>query len=281
MNSRRGSRRRFRVVARPQQKARRARLFGAVVAVGLLGLVAIAAGRHAAGVLVRARAALPAAVSAGPEAAIVDGPEAVRALAQAAADSVVGSAAEKAAEIKRRLPCVEQVLVRRPWGESRASLTPVLRRAIAPLVRGGKPAGFLSDDGVAFAAPEGAYALSAPPVDAAGAGEDDLKGLAREWPALTAPGALPSPLTAMSWSAAEGWRADLEDGTRVLWGRMEWTKEKLARLSEALGDARSKEPGAFSADLRWFEDGKVLLRPASAPKTVAPKAVVAVRGGVR
>ena len=56
---------------------------------------------------------------------------------------------------------------------------------------------------------------------------------------------------------------ELADGTKVLWGRLEWTREKLSRLSEAVADARSKEPGAFSADLRWFEDGKVLLTPAA------------------
>jgi hypothetical protein len=48
----------------------------------------------------------------------------------------------------------------------------------------------------------------------------------------------------------------------VSWGRLDWTREKLARLAEAVADARRREPGAFSADLRWFEDGKVLLKAA-------------------
>ncbi|MEQ1920025.1 MAG: cell division protein FtsQ/DivIB, partial [Elusimicrobiota bacterium] len=95
------------------------------------------------------------------------------------------------------------------------------------------------------------------------ASSGELSALAREWPVLSAAGSFPAPLTGMSYASPEnGWEASLADGTKVLWGRLEWTREKLSRLSEAVADARAKEPGAFSADLRWFEDGKVLLKPA-------------------
>jgi hypothetical protein len=47
----------------------------------------------------------------------------------------------------------------------------------------------------------------------------------------------------------------------VQWGRLEFTAEKLSRLAEALADAKRREDVPYSADLRWFEDGKVLLRP--------------------
>ena len=113
-----------------------------------------------------------------------------------------------------------------------------------------------------FAAPEGAFMLTGPSVEVSGASAGELAALGREWPVLSAAGSFPAALMGMSYSSPEnGWEASLADGTKVQWGRLEWTKEKLSRLSEAVADARSKEPGAFSADLRWFEDGKVLLKP--------------------
>jgi hypothetical protein len=266
VNRRSAARRRFRVVARPQERARRARLLAAACAVLILGAVAFAAARHAASELLRARFDRARAVPAAPEAAVVDGvPEPFRSLAQAAADAVAGSAGEKAAALKEKFPCVADVGVRRAWGEKSSTLTPVLRGAVAPALRRGRPLGFLASDGAAFAAPPGVYALSGPSVDVGDAGAAELAALAREWPALSAPGAFPAPLSQMAYVSGGSedpyWEARLTDGTTVAWGRLDWTKEKLARLGEALADARGKAPGAFSADLRWFEDGKVVLRP--------------------
>lgn len=262
MNKRPSSRRRYRVVARPQERARRAKLVGAAAAVALLGAVAVAAVKNAAVTLAKVRVAFPS-VAAAPDAAVVAGVgEPMLALAQAAADSVAGSAGEKAAEIARRFPCVADVGVRRPWGEKRSTLTLTLKSAVAPALRRGRAAGFLGADGSVFAAPEGVYVFSGPSADVGDAPESDRRALAREWSALTADGAMPAPLAEMAWvSAEDGWEARLQDGTTVSWGRLDWTKEKLSRLAEALKDARAKAPGAFTADLRWFGDGKVLLKP--------------------
>lgn len=269
-------RRRFRVVARPQTRARRARVAASAAAVVILGAVAFAAARHAASALLKTGAALRAAAASAPESSVVDGvPEILRVPFQAVVDAAGPGAGEKAAALKEKFPCVADVSVRRAWGERRSTLTPVLRRAAAPALRRGRPAGFLGDDGAVFSAPEGAYVLAGPSVDVAGADETELKALAREWPALTAPGALPAPLSEMTRASDGGWEARLTDGTTIAWGRLDWTKEKLARLGEALADARSKAPGAFSADLRYFEDGKVLLRPAGTAMAAAG------HGGVR
>jgi hypothetical protein len=285
VNRRRSDRRRFRVVARPQERARRARLFGAACAVLILGAVAVAAARHAAAELARARAALPLAASAAPEDAVVDGAEPFRSLAQAAADAVAGSAGEKAAALKRAFPCVADVSVRRSWGDARSTLTPLLRRAVAPALRRGRPLGFLGDDGAAFAAPAGVYELAGPSVDVGDADAAELKALAREWPALSAAGAFPAPLAVMAYVSGGGedsyWQARLTDGTTVAWGRLDWTKEKLARLGEALADARGKASGAFGADLRWFEDGKVLLKPLGLLKPAGPALVAGAHGGLQ
>ncbi len=254
---------------------RRAKIAGAAAAVALLGVLAFSAAKNAASSLPELRLPLPS-VAAGPQPVVVDGvAEPLRALAQATADSAAGTAADKAAAIKRSYPCVADVSVRRPWGEKRSTLTPTLRVAVAPALRRGRPAGFLGSDGLVFVAPADVYALSGPTADVDDAPEDDRRALARAWPALTAPGALPEALAEMVWlSAQDGWQARLADGTTVLWGRLDWTREKLARLAEALNDARAKEPGAFAADLRWFEDGKVLLKPLG-------KSVAGVGGGLK
>ena len=250
-------RRRFRVVARPKDRVRRVRVLAAFAVVLVLGAVAFVTVHKLADDF-----RLPRSAGRADVPAIVEGPEPLRALAQAAADSLPGTAGDKAEALKAKYPSLADVRVRRNWTEKTATLTLVVRRAVAAVTRLGKPAGFLSDDGTVFAAPESAFLLRGPSVEVAGVSADELSALAREWPALAAAGAFPAPLSAMAFRSREsGWEASLADGTKVQWGRLEWTREKLSRLSEAVADARSKEPGAFSADLRWFEDGKVLLKP--------------------
>lgn len=264
MNS--SSRRRFRVVARPKTRVRRARALAAFAALAALGAVAFVTLRK---LVADFRLPIAAAARADGE-IVVEGPEPLRSLAQAAADAVPGTAGEKAEALKARYPSLSDIRVRRNWTEKQSTLTLVVRRAIAPATRRGRHAGFLGDDGTVFTAPPEAFVVSAPPVETAGASAAELAALAREWPRLTAASAFPSPLTGLSYvSAEDGWEAILADGTRVQWGRLEWTNEKLARLSEALADARQKDPGSFSADLRWFEDGKVLLKPYQARPIVA------------
>ncbi len=253
-------RRRFRVVARPQARARRVRVAAAFAAVAALGAVAFVTVRKLA-----ADFRLPvASLGRADGAVLVSGPEPLRTLAQAAADAAPGTAGDKASALKARFPSIAEVAVRRSWTEKTATLTLVVRRAVAAATRRGKPAGFLGDDGFVFVAPEGAFMLTGPTVEVSGAPADELSALAREWPLLASAGAFPAALTRMSYgSRDDGWEALLADGTVVQWGRLEWTREKLSRLSEAVADAKSKEPGVFSADLRWFEDGKVLLKPAA------------------
>ncbi|MBI4061391.1 MAG: cell division protein FtsQ [Elusimicrobia bacterium] len=252
------SRRRVRVVARPKDRIRRVRVLAVFAVIGVLGAVAFAAVRKLAAEFAAGRSAPYGAV-------VVEAPEPLRTFAQAEADSLSGTAGDKAEALKAKFPSVSEVRVRRNWTEKTATLTLVVRRAVAAATRSGKPAGFLGDDGTVFTAPKGAFVLAGPSVEVAGAGAGELAALAREWPALTAAGAFPARLAAMTFlSREDGWEANLADGTKVQWGRLEWTREKLARLSEAVADARSRESGAFSADLRWFEDGKVLLRPVAA-----------------
>lgn len=258
MNS---ARRRYRVVTRSRTRARRARAAVVLLALGALALVAVAVVRHLAVSLPRTGLAL---ALTRPGDAFVEAPEPLRLLAQALADKTGGSAAQRAAAVRAAFPCVAQARIRRSWTEKRAVIALTLRAPVAAAVRRGKPAGFLGEDGAVFPAPEGLYGLTGPVVEVADAPPAELAAVARDWARLAAPQALPAPLTRLAWRSQEdGWSLQLEDGTDVQWGRLAYTDEKLARLSEALADARRREDGPYNADLRWFEDGKVLLRPAA------------------
>ena len=99
-----------------------------------------------------------------------------------------------------------------------------------------------------------------PSIELAGATSQEKAAAAK---ALT--GMLQGPLAgnleslARGGSSEEGWEAKLKDGTRVLWGDLRWTDEKSARLREVLDDAGA--PGKrLTADLRHFEDGRILVR---------------------
>ncbi|TPW19960.1 MAG: hypothetical protein FD126_2166, partial [Elusimicrobia bacterium] len=90
----------------------------------------------------------------------------------------------------------------------------------------------------------------------------DLGGLARLVLSAGSEGALPAKPLAYAYDARErGWTVTLEDGTTLAWGGLDWTEEKLRRLREVLADAAGRVPKGFTADLRYFEDGRILVRP--------------------
>lgn len=51
----------------------------------------------------------------------------------------------------------------------------------------------------------------------------------------------------------------LENDTEVFWGEFGFTRSKVARLNEVLGDAARKISGPLKVDLRYFRDGKVFV----------------------
>lgn len=146
------------------------------------------------------------------------------------------------------------------------SLSVSLRRPVAVLpAAAGGPAGdsarFLAADGAVFEAPAGVFSVEdLPRVDPGETGAGDLDKLVLF---LNAAGgeALPARLVRMEASRdGGGWTGTLDDGTRLLWGRLRWTEEKLRRLRAVLADARPRFEGALTADLRHFEDGKIFVR---------------------
>lgn len=265
---------RVKVKLRPKQRSRRNRLFVAVVAVLFAGAAAVVTLRHLAAQIGNPLVYLRNSVSPSFVSVTISAPQdSVRQAAEAAVAAKGRlSPAAQAAAIKEGLPYVKAVAVRRDWLRRRARLELSLRSAAAAAELRGKPAGYLSDEGVVFAAPEGLYNVTQPVVETSGADAADLALAARIARAAGAPAALPSPLRSLRWlSPREGWQAQLEDGTAVLWGDGRWTKDKLSRLREILADAKSQPgtPARFVADMRYFEDGRVLLRPLTAPRSVS------------
>ncbi|MDD5655675.1 MAG: cell division protein FtsQ/DivIB, partial [Elusimicrobia bacterium] len=175
--------------------------------------------------------------------------------------------AARGSALAERFPAVKRAALSRDWAGRRLRVEVTMRRALARVVRPDRPGAeaWLDEDGAVFAAPAGLYPRAALAVETGGAGEAELRALARELPLLARAEALPVALERVRYrSAYEGWELSLQDGTNVLWGRLDWTPEKLRRLGEALADARGRQPevaSRWSADLRYFEDGRVLLRP--------------------
>lgn len=250
---------------RPRQRARRNRRLAVVVALAGLGAAAFATLGH-----LRGEFGSPATLMSRltPGRGVVEVVASSDAMRREAAGFLAGRArlspSAQAESLKKEFPCLRSVSVRRDWLKGVVRLELELRAAAAPARLSGRDAGFLSDDGVVFEAPAGMYSSSGPSVETAGAGPKDLLAAARLVAAAQSPGALPARLESLRFlSAHDGWEARLLDGTTVLWGDGRWTEEKLARLREVLSDARSQADAAahFAADLRYFEDGKVLLRP--------------------
>lgn len=253
--------RRHRVALRPKLRSQRARKTAAVACLALLGGSALATVAH-----LRAQSPSLAEFRRGllpvPRAVVVEGaPEPLRLAIEASLAGGDGRD-DRAADVLSRFSCLQSVAFSRGWLSKSNAYRVTLKRAAAPVVRGGRAAGWLGDDGSVFEAPEGVYEAAGPRLDAGTAEPEELAKAAKFLRAAAASPALLSPLKSLRHvSARDGWELSFEDGTTASWGDLRWTDEKLARLREVLLDARGQFPGALVADLRYFEDGRVLLRP--------------------
>ncbi len=166
------------------------------------------------------------------------------------------------ADALARYPFLGSFDCRRGW-TGRTVCRASLRTAVAAIAGGTRD--WLDDQGVRFSPPQGYAAPAALPVVEPGrAGAKELSGLAAF---LAARPSLSPPIVRVSYvSSQDGWRFKLEDGTTVLFGDMNWSSQKLERLGQVLSDARAEFPGKgrMTADLRYFEDGRILLRPVGA-----------------
>lgn len=171
----------------------------------------------------------------------------------------------RAGRLREAFPWLDQAAVTRSWTRRAVRFWLVPKTAVAS-ASGGRPSGalLLGEDGALFApAPGTAAPAGVPSVDLTGwpAG-GALGGLARLVRAAGAEGALPSKPSSYGYDVkSRSWAVTLEDGTRLAWGDLEWTDEKLARLREVLADAGGRMPKGFTVDLTYFEDGRILARP--------------------
>ncbi|TBR24208.1 hypothetical protein EPO15_04455 [bacterium] len=263
---------RHRVRLRPKARsARRESVGRAAVVIGAAGLAAVlATARPFERVRLPRVGWGPLARALTVEQVTVEGvpPELAAELALAASDGV-GAAwgpfepDRRAKALLARYPWLEQVSPGRSWTGKTVRFLAVPRGAAAVVpVKAGTS--YLAEDGNLFAAPAAVVAAAGLPRVELGAfpAGGDLKDLAGLIRAAGAEGALPSKPLSYAYDARErGWTVALEDGTRLSWGAADWTDEKLGRLREVLADAAGRLPKGFTADLRYFEDGRILVRP--------------------
>ena len=249
-------RKRHRVAVRSKIRTRRFRHGLALSLLVLLGMTAFLTVRHMVGSLpsVRQEARRVFAIETFQ---VLGGAPKIRAKAQSLLAAAPGGVSKKLAALRAGLPCLKEIRVTRDWFSRSARFELVMRRAVA---RVGQAGFFLSEEGVVFEARPSLYAHAMPEVDP---GEVETGQLSQLADAIRTFSSAESGLTRLARmefvSAADGWNVLFDDGTRALWGDLRWTAEKPQRLRQALEDARSQASGRLTADLRYFEDGRILL----------------------
>ncbi len=167
------------------------------------------------------------------------------------------------AELEKRFSCLRRVRVSRSWKRRSVEISVELREPRAAVAKGGKRAGYLDGKGEVFEAAEGTYdRASLPELDLTHWPQGGMLGpLAEFVETLRAPGSLPAALERLRFEPEDdGWTAALADGTALFWGDLRWTRQKLERLKEVLEDAKPRFGKVNAVDLRYFEDGKILVR---------------------
>ncbi len=137
------------------------------------------------------------------------------------------------------------------------------KTAAARVTQKGKPLGFLSEDGRVFQAPASLYPNAIPQVEIGKLDPSELGGVAQFLEAVAGSRDAPSALVRLSYvSRQDGWKALFADGTRAEWGDFRWTDLKLERMRQVLDDAKNDLSGPANVDLRYFGDGRIILRTA-------------------
>ncbi|PIP84278.1 MAG: hypothetical protein COR54_04830 [Elusimicrobia bacterium CG22_combo_CG10-13_8_21_14_all_63_91] len=171
--------------------------------------------------------------------------------------------AVQARGLMRMFSCLKTVRARRSWTRRAVVFEAKVREPVATVA--GKTDGrFLDAAGKVFEDPVQIVSRDGlPEVELEGIPESfDLGPVAGLIRAGNAPGALPAPWVGFRFvSEKAGWEGFLADGTFLEWGPVEWTGLKLRRLRQVLDDAGPRLEGTLTADLKHFEDGKILIRP--------------------
>lgn len=266
-------RKRHRVVKRPKVRSRQLKQQAAIIAVGVLGLIAAISARQIKVELPSWQASLARIAPLG-ELVLEGAPEGWEPQISACLAEKDEGMEEKVSRLQERFPFFKPVRAQRLWLRRKAQFHLELRKAVARVAGPGPR--FLSDDGVVFSGPESLYREALPLADFGGAGRG------AEFAAFLAEadkiGGAPTRIVRARYSAAQrAWELSFEDGTQVVWGTLSWTQEKFRRLSQVLEDSRQRDPSLAPplVDMRYFEDGKILL------KTQAPIKVASIKTSAR
>ena len=167
----------------------------------------------------------------------------------------------------------------REWKEHRMRFHLGLKNPMARVSRKGKPWGWLGDDGTLFQAPPEFFVQEVrTEIDLGFEGDSQARDVVAFLNQLSA-GSFSARLTKMEFRSPElGWELTLENGGKVVWGDLRWTAEKLARLRQVLADAGSRGKVDWTPDLRFFGDGRIVLRPVSAVRPAQRAAKAAILG---
>ena len=173
-------------------------------------------------------------------------------------------------ELLERFPFLEAANPSRDWRGRSVTFYAILQMPVARVARRGKSPAWLGESGAVFEAPEGTYPpMALPEVDLGESGDARLPALP-DFLAAASRGLPAKPTRVVRVEG--GWSIETADGTKLEWGTLDWTQEKLTRLSQVLGDAGRRFGSGLTADLRYFEDGKILVRPARVDPAVAMRA---------
>ncbi|HAT71566.1 MAG TPA: hypothetical protein DCS63_01975 [Elusimicrobia bacterium] len=173
-----------------------------------------------------------------------------------------GRSARIAADLRKRHPGLLSVDVARNFLTGKASVTARPEEVVSPVLLNGATAylgvtgRFINEDLTGRAAADLPTEVSWPAGEAPALAAflKDLKPLLPLF--YSRPARLECP--ARDW----GCRLRLADGSTVLWGGFEFTRLKILRLNEVARDAGLKGAVPFTADLRYFKEGKIFVSAA-------------------
>jgi len=171
----------------------------------------------------------------------------------------------EARRLLREFPFLSSAAARRDWKTRSIRFEVALRKPSARVLRRGRPWGWLSDDGILFEAPATFFpGADLPEIDLGSASDADGSALARFLSQTQGTDAFTGTIARIEFvSPEQGWKLELSDGGKILWGELRWTTEKLERLRQVLGDARARGRAGWTPDLRYFGEGRILLKPRS------------------
>ena len=169
----------------------------------------------------------------------------------------------KSSDVRRRFPFLESVHLRRDFFSQTLVYHVVLRQAIAVVIED-KDSSFLDDQGKLFKAPQELYQNPIPTILDVKMEPKALRRVAAFLKKISSL-PLPSPIKSLRYqSPVNGWLLSLNDGTRIDWGNLKWTDDKVKRLNAVMADAKTYVKGNFFVDMRSFSNGKIFVKPDTA-----------------